>query len=442
MPALVFLRVLFGMNKFLTYVCRLFDLPRTVGCAVSALACLLAMLCAFAVSMGDVARYPGVDNRTRIVGARIMASGGNPYFYKQNVSTPATLLDPVLDTPYVSRCTNPPSLLAMFIPLSHLDYRLGRQVWAVTEWLLLFISFLLIVRAMPEKFRLAGLAAGTLFFACGYFWRLHVERGQYYVVILFLWSAASYAFARRGDNALSGIALGLAAAFRPSVVAALLLPPLLRLKKTAVFSLCTAAAAAGLSAAVFGPRLWKDYVRSSEIWERTIADPLAFELEQKMPFAKSVEGYPVVALMPSHTTSVTVLHAIGGSVALSGVRKLRLVRFMYLAFLVLMLMLFYRLRTVLPQSELLLPVLTLAVLTDYFVPTRYGYADVLLLAPVLLVGARAAERFRPALYLMFAGLAAGAVFGYGVYGAQATVWRNALVAAGLLGYYLSALRGR
>jgi hypothetical protein len=62
-------------------------------------------LAGFLNTLGDVRRYPGTDLRARVVGAREMLLGLNPYFIAAKTDQTDTLQDPDRYAAVCSRCT-------------------------------------------------------------------------------------------------------------------------------------------------------------------------------------------------------------------------------------------------------------------------------------------------------------------------------------------------
>src|SRR5262245_56918383 len=75
---------------------------------------LVFTLVAFWVSLQDVSRYAGIDFRNRIVGARAMLAGYDPYTLEWHEDMPLELLDPCHDK-LVHRLTAPPPTLFLYV---------------------------------------------------------------------------------------------------------------------------------------------------------------------------------------------------------------------------------------------------------------------------------------------------------------------------------------
>jgi hypothetical protein len=225
--------------------------------------------------------YGGVDLRNRVVGARVMLEGLDPYHFKWSESYPDTLLDPV-DNPdnEVSRVTVPPTVLMLHVPLARLPYHAQRTIWLYGQWLLLLASIFLLALCAKTRNQAKSIWIIGLFFSCTGIWRFHVERGQVYILFVFLAALALWLCRRPWKYAAlwGGIALGITASMRPTL--ALMLLPMLAFRKWKL----SAGLAAGLvifvllSVAIFGVPLWKDYSSAMRYHERDnlgLAQPIS-----------------------------------------------------------------------------------------------------------------------------------------------------------------------
>ncbi|NPV58098.1 MAG: DUF2029 domain-containing protein [Actinobacteria bacterium] len=211
--------------------------------------------------------YGGVDLRNRVVGARLLGEGLDPYYFKWSEEYPDTLLDP-MDNPdnAVSRITVPPTLLVLHLPLSGLPYATQRTLWLMGQWLLLLASIYLFARCAPSRSVAALVWIAGLLLSATPFWRFHVERGQVYALYAFLvalsyWSCMRLQ-ARRSAAFAGGLILGALAALRPTFI--FMAVPLLVFGK---WRIC-AGMACGLVVLVLicapftGISTWRSYVRA------------------------------------------------------------------------------------------------------------------------------------------------------------------------------------
>src|ERR1043165_5392411 len=160
----------------------------------------------------------GNDLRNRVVGARVMLLGGDPYTFAWHTGMPEELLDPIHE-PKAHRLTVSPPTLLLYAVAAPLPYRIQRLLWFAFQWLAMIASLALLSRCVPEqRHRMILLVAATFFIVANDIWRLHLERGQMYAFELLALSAAIYC-ARCGavDSVGAGIAFGLLALMRPNL---------------------------------------------------------------------------------------------------------------------------------------------------------------------------------------------------------------------------------
>jgi hypothetical protein len=246
-------------------------------------AAILVAALGFVEDVMNTRDYGGVDLRNRVVGARVMLEGLDPYHFKWSGEYPDTLLDPV-DNPAneVSRVTVPPSLLMLHMPFAGLSYSVQRTMWLCAQWLLLLASLLLFSRCARSRDQALAIWIIWLFIAATPIWRFHVERGQIYILFVFL-AALSFWLSRRPWRYAAlwgGAVLGAAASMRPTL--ALVLLPLLFFRKWKL----AAGLAAGLafflllSVLISGVPVWKDYAGAMRHHEKDnlgLAQPESLE---------------------------------------------------------------------------------------------------------------------------------------------------------------------
>jgi hypothetical protein len=226
----------------------------------------LLLLFSFCLDLSDVAGGGSIDLRNRITGARLLAGHLDPYFYKWHEPDPPAYADPY-NNPLlpVSKTTATPALLVFHLPFALLPYRVAQFLWFGFQWLLLLgTGWLWLRRCVTEKQRLL-LAAFLTGFTYTAAWRLHAERGQAYVLLVFLFAA--WLALTLEDEAkkfswpvlLAGFVAGLLAAFRPPF---LLLAPFLLLHRRGQWP----GALAGLLLGILLPLCWR-----ADIWMKYAA---------------------------------------------------------------------------------------------------------------------------------------------------------------------------
>ena len=273
--------------------------------ALAVLCSVLAVCAALAVSVDDVRTYPGEDLRPKVLGARALLRGLDPYTYEAGPGTPEELQDYTRTYAKLTRVTYAPTLLALYAPLAPLPYGAQRVFWAVAEWAALLASLLLLLRTLRgPRARLLYFCAACVLFAASAFWRLHVERGQYYVFLLLLVSAALVLLLHeRPREWPAGLLLGAAVALRPTL--AVLVPMLfvLRLRRTALSACAAAAVAVLLTLPLAGIDGWLSYQGSVRLLERAmLGDPEANRALGKAARPPAVLEEPMISTLISINT--------------------------------------------------------------------------------------------------------------------------------------------
>jgi hypothetical protein len=327
-----------------------------------------------------------------LLGARLLEHGIDPYHYiwhpgdpGRSFATRATILKMT-----VSKTTVTPALLVFYAPLAALPYRAAQFAWLGAQWLLLLGTAWLWVRngATARQVWL------TMFFVAGFTftpgWRFELERGQCYVLLVFLlaaWLTMTRDVARTREFA-AGFIAGLLVAFRPPYA---LLFPFLALHRRGQW----AGAAVGLLLG-FGvpmllhPSTWLDYASAmqtnSDYYRHASLPP-----RPPQTFPATIEGTPLaiissmVGYYPHTDMTVFSLARRSGVAPLPGAPFVIGFGVLFLAWL------WWRRRQ---AVEWLLPGMAAWVfLSDYFLPTtRWGYYDVMVLN-VIFAGIVVAKKF-------------------------------------------------
>jgi hypothetical protein len=157
------------------------------------ISCLFLAAFSFLLSMVIAYKYGGVDLRNKVVGARLLLKGINPYIVPPKPPEDEWFLDPVQRYPGRSRVTVTPPVLLFYGIFAWVPYSLQRFIWAIMEWIAMVATlFFLLKNAGSDKVRYYLTCFCLVFFCSQYFWMLHIERGQYYIYLAFLLSLAIY----------------------------------------------------------------------------------------------------------------------------------------------------------------------------------------------------------------------------------------------------------
>ncbi len=182
----------------------------------------LVLLVSFGIDCENVAQGGAIDFRNRITGVRLLAHGIDPYHYKWRESDPQEYCDPYNNPSLVvSKTTASPGLLILHLPLAEMSYRTAQWTWLVMQWLLLLGTAWLWLRqcTTSRQRRLLALFITGLTYTAA--WRLHAERGQVYVLLLFVFACwlALTLDPKRSNGFVAGFLAGLLGAWRPPLLA-------------------------------------------------------------------------------------------------------------------------------------------------------------------------------------------------------------------------------
>jgi hypothetical protein len=166
-------------------------------------------------------KYGAVDLRNRVVGARLLLEEEDPYFFKWNQDTPDELVD-ARDFYHnfpMSRLTVPPTVLILHTPFASIPYKTQQILWAFIQWLQLLLIIIMLSNIADSVLKKKIIwIIGLLIIASSFFWRLHVDKGQIYILFVFMITLSFWILKKKDNYILSGFILGLTASFRPPVI--------------------------------------------------------------------------------------------------------------------------------------------------------------------------------------------------------------------------------
>ncbi len=347
---------------------------------------LLLSFIVFLVSLMDVRHYAGIDFRNRIVGARVMLTGQDPYTFAWQPGMPLELLDPCHDD-RVHRLTAPPPTLFLYAVIAPLPYKTERLLSCLLEWLALILSVSILARTIADqRQRVLFLLAAMFFFLLSGFWRIHVERGQVYIFHLLLLSAGASVSLRYNLNSWTGgILFGLATLMRPNY---LLIAPaflLMRKWKTGLGTGLTFVVGALATLPLMHPDSWQSYLRVGDQYYLTLWNPERLPARPPPKYQGLVEGVDFSKLLEdTSSSSFAVFYQTWQEKGWLPVLDLGLASKGIMV--VLALSLFGLLLRQRPDSARLAlgMVLVFTLATDLFLPHRWSYVDVMLLLPLAL----------------------------------------------------------
>ena len=220
----------------------------------------------FVIDLRNTLTYGGIDLRTRVVGARVLLEGLDPYFFKWHQGLSDRLLDPTimpkaLVSAVTSRVTVPPTVLVLHSAIACLPYFSQKIIWLLFQWACLLATLGIFIRKSESSLQRNLLMTLFLFFVNSSFWHIHVERGQIYIVYMFLLSLA-WLFSQaswRYHNIISGLLIGMVISLRPPYL--LILIPFLIYRQWPVLwgSVAGVVSSVILSLAIAKMSIWKSY---------------------------------------------------------------------------------------------------------------------------------------------------------------------------------------
>lgn len=163
-------------------------------------------------------RGGSIDLRNRITGVRLAAEHRDPYFYKWSRTESDRYCD-LFNSPAspVSHTTVTPVTLTAFFPLKNLPYPVSQWLWFAVQYACLGLGLYAWCRSTPRQHWLWG-GLLTCLFCLSPHWRLHVDRGQSYVLYAGLFLALIAWGQRPGKSGpwLEGLTASLLTLLRPT----------------------------------------------------------------------------------------------------------------------------------------------------------------------------------------------------------------------------------
>ena len=96
---------------------------------------LLVTAIGFLVDLKNTFTYIGTDLRNRVVGARLVIEGIDPYFFKWIPGLSDRFYDPLDDPSQIlSKVSVPPTVLALHSIIARLPYIQQKVLWLIVEW--------------------------------------------------------------------------------------------------------------------------------------------------------------------------------------------------------------------------------------------------------------------------------------------------------------------
>lgn len=256
---------------------------------------IIIALLGFVTDVKNTFKYGGMDLRNRVVGARLLTRGLDPYHFKWRPGDDERLLDPV-DWPTipVSRVTVNPSVLLFHSIFANLPYFTQRILWFVLQYFFLIATVIIFIKnSLPDLRTKLILISIFIFIFGSWLWRLHIDVGQFYIVYVFF-LALGYQFFNSNvkyNNTLGGFFVGLAACLRFPIIVIVLPMIIFRKFKMLIATIISFCACLVASILLTGLQVWQDYYSAMTANSKlNIGSISVNKVDVKKIFPKVVEG--------------------------------------------------------------------------------------------------------------------------------------------------------
>lgn len=140
---------------------------------ISNLLLLLAIVISivgFVVDIRNTISYTGTDLRNRVVAARLVLEGIDPYFFNWHPGLSERLYDP-LNNPLelLSKVSVPPTVLALHSIIAKLSYLQQKIIWLLVQWAAFIIIVLIFAKTSSSKLKSNSIAVIGFFLPIAYF---------------------------------------------------------------------------------------------------------------------------------------------------------------------------------------------------------------------------------------------------------------------------------
>ena len=108
--------------------------------------------------------YIGSDLRNRVVAARLVLEGIDPYFFKWTPDLSDRLYDPLeIPDAILSKVSVPPTVLALHSIIAKFGYSQQKIIWLIVQWVAFISTILIFLKASDSQ------ARNNLILAIGFF---------------------------------------------------------------------------------------------------------------------------------------------------------------------------------------------------------------------------------------------------------------------------------
>ncbi len=346
----------------------------------------------FFTDVSNTVKFGGVDLRNRVVGARLLKKDLDPYYFKWEKGDPVELLDPRDKVnSEVNMVTVPPSMLLLMSPFVEVKYDAQRMIWFIIQWLLLLISIFFFSHTTSNPITKKIIWIISLFFiSSSFFWRLHIERGQVYILYVSLISMAYFfnSLKIKSNELWSGVIIGFAIVLRPPLILIPIVFLFYRNWKIIVGSIIGAFSTLSISLLFSGWEVWLSYFKAMQIHGVNHMKGIQ-QVISNYPY-QNIEGinnlYGLANIPISDTSLQGLFKSIG--VIIPG----NILMLAFLSILILTILYLWKQKIQLSKELIFLFGSLLVFLSDFFLPAaRFSYNSVIILPLISIVILRSEE---------------------------------------------------
>lgn len=298
--------------------------------------------------------------------------------------------------------TYSPVLLLFYAPLCELDWKVQRVIYFAFDWIALLLCYVILARIFPAQSSHTALWLGfVLLFIADFGFRFHLERGQYYVGLTLLTAIASVCLIRKPDSWLRAFPLALLVLLRPTYAMSIIGAFLVHRTRYAAHAVVLCGLILATTLPLVGLNDWKGYLAAIRANENEALDDAYAQSPKPAAEAQNevLEGvdYSKAMAGPGYLADRTLIGLARSSVSPALARLVHRVAptkqslkrlntaclLLALCFNLAVLFCLARgnLSSLIPISFVFLAPLNL----ELFAPQKYGYCDVMILAPLLLI---------------------------------------------------------
>ena len=158
-----------------------------------AIAAILISVIGFLVDLHSTLTYPGSDLRSRVVGARLMLEGIDPYLFKWQPGLSELFYDP-LDNPteLISKLSVPPTVLTLHSAMAGMPYLQQKIIWLFVQWSALVGTVFVFLKANQSQAKTCLILGISFFLPIVCFGVFTSTQGKCMWSTLFCWRSPGF----------------------------------------------------------------------------------------------------------------------------------------------------------------------------------------------------------------------------------------------------------